>query len=115
MGSEKYLYVPPDGRMIENRRHLFAITTIAKSDKFGGTRTPVVCTTLARAKEIIETNEGDIWESSYMLAVIEAVVPDHLYDYTHESYWYRWDLEKKCYEAIECPPEYKNTMGFGVG
>lgn len=94
---------------------LYSVTTIAKDFIHGGMRTPVICTTLERAKQIVESNEGDIWEYSYMLAVIEGVIPDRLYSASDESYWYCWNVDKGCYQPTECPPQYKNVFGFGIG
>jgi hypothetical protein len=94
---------------------LYVVATIAPSEKTGGTRAPVVCTSLERAKKIVETNEGDIWEFSYDLAVIETFIPDQLYSATDERHWYRWNLEKMRYMPIDCPEEYQNVSGFGVG
>jgi hypothetical protein len=98
---------------------LYSITTIAKSAKFGGTRTVCVCDGFSRAKEIVETNEGDIWEHSYMLVVIEQFDANVLYGGIgagrHLTYWYRWSMENSCYEAIETPEQYRDVTGFGIG
>lgn len=95
---------------------LYTVTTIAASAAYGGTRTVVVCDSFDRAREIVEKNEGDIWESSYMLAVIEPVAVNWLYHYFEgEVYWYRYDVEKERYEVVEIPPGYENIVGFGVG
>jgi hypothetical protein len=111
--------------LLEDRRvseiagdKLYTVTTIASSARYGGTRTPVVCKTFERAKEIVEENEGDIFEYSYMLVVIEAVMADTLYGgSTDEQYWYVWkgDGETGGYVPIERPKAYKNTVGFGIG
>lgn len=104
---------------------LYTVTTIAASDRFGGTRTVAVCATLKRAKTIVEKNMGDIYECSYMLVVIEAVVADWLYGGTLlENYWYKWygpggmkkgGGYKGSYKPIEIPEAYKNVFGFGIG
>jgi len=96
---------------------MYTVTTIASSERYGGMRTVALCRTFDRAKEIVESNEGDIWEFSYMLAVIEAVVPDELYGglILDEQYWYKWDLERKGYRPIECPPGRENVFGYGIG
>jgi len=99
---------------------LYAVTTIACSERFGGTRTPVICTTFEKAAEIVEKNIGDIYECSYRLVVIEAVAPDRLYMNLQEQYWYVWvfsgkDIHAGAYKAIESPETYKNIMGWGIG
>lgn len=99
----------------KNRKRLYAVTTIASSPKFGGNRTPVICDSFERAKEIVETNEGDIWEYSYYLVVIEAIVPNYLYSTLDEQYWYIWDHDSKCYKPIERPEIYNDICGFGIG
>lgn len=96
---------------------LYTVTTIAESARYGGNRTVVVCDSFEAAREIVEKNYGDIWECSYMLAVIEAVVPNRLYAHLDEQYWYRWvgDREDGAYQAIEVPERYRNVVGFGIG
>lgn len=97
---------------------LYTVTTIASSARYGGTRTPVICKTFERAKEIVEQNEGDIFEYSYKLVVIEAVLADVLYGGTmDEQYWYVWkgSGETGGYVPIERPKTYESTIGFGIG
>ena len=103
---------------------LYSVTTIAPSARSGGTRTVAICRSFERACEIVETNEGDIWETSYQLVVIEALLPDALYGgSSHEQYWYRWHqpehtedpYESGKYEPIEVPYFYEHTLGFGIG
>ena len=95
---------------------LYAVTTIENRARGSAARrTPAVCMTLDRAKEIVEKNEGDIWECFYMYAVVETVIPDRLYSFSGERYWYEWNLDKGCYLSIECPEQYKDIVGFGIG
>lgn len=99
-------------------KRLYTVTTIAASARYGGTRTPVVCDDFEVAREIVERNAGDIFETSYRLAVIEAVVPNQLYGGTlDEQYWYRWDgpYETGRYVPVERPSAYEGTVGFGIG
>lgn len=108
----KEAHTPPE----DERGVLFTVTTIARSEKFGGSRTPVICLTFDRARQIVEENEGDIWEYSYMLCVIEAVLPDVLYSAAGgPQYWYAWDLKQEKYLPIEIPEAYENTFGYGIG
>lgn len=108
----------PAPRWLEEQgiARLYTVTTIAASARYGGTRTPVVCSSWERAREIVEANEGDIWESSYMLAVIEAVAADCLYGGgLDERYWYAWDLGEGRYRPVEPPAAYAGQCGFGIG
>lgn len=93
---------------------LFVVTTLAASPRFGGYRTVVVCRTFARAREIVETNEGDIYEYSYQLVVIEGTLADCLYGgCCDEQYWYVWREGR--YVPIERPGAFAQVIGFGVG
>jgi hypothetical protein len=99
-------------------KRLYTITTIARSDRYGGMRTPCICSSFDIARDIVENNSCDIYETSYMLAVIEAIIPDVLYgSLPAEQYWYLWigDYETGKYIAVEPPDEFKNTTGFGIG
>ena len=103
-----------------NMTRLYTITTMASAPKYGGERTPAVCSSFERAKEIVEKNEGDIWEYSYDLVVVEAVLADFLYSsaYLMERYWWAWiDItgEDGCYKAIEEPSRFEHIVGFGIG
>lgn len=100
-----------------NKTVLYSVTTIVHDGSSGGSdkRTPAICVSLRRAKQIVEANEGDIWEGLYKFVVIEAVTADVVYGFHDELYWYAWDLEKKCYTAIECPENYRTTVRFGIG
>jgi hypothetical protein len=96
-------------------KRLYTVTAIASSARFGGTRIVTVCDTFERAKEIIETNEGDIFECSYSLVVIDTVVAGWLYFNLDEQYWYLWvgSVHDGSYKAINRPKAYENTIGIG--
>ncbi len=96
-------------------KFLYSVTTIAASQKFGGTRTPVICNSFRAAKKIVENNIGDIWEHSYMLCVIESVQPNVLYGSGQEKYWYKFDKNTNKYLAIEEPEFYSRTVGWCIG
>jgi hypothetical protein len=114
-GGHEQMPVPEDFIKHDGKR-LYTVTTMAASISFGGTRTVAVCDSFERAKEMIEHNEGDLWEHSYMLAVIEPVAANWLYYvFPDERYWYRWNLERACYEPIEVPPGYESMFCFGIG
>jgi len=112
--------VKPDGHQkligMLGAERLWSVTTIARNAKFGGTRAVAICDSFGRAKEIVETNEGDIWEHSYMLAVIEGFDANHLYGGNEQLlFWYRWNIDSNCYEAIETPAPYEGVTGITVG
>jgi hypothetical protein len=95
---------------------LWSVTTIARSAMYGGTRCVAVCLSFDRAMQIVESNEGDIWETTYQLAVIEGVYPDQLYPTTPElQFWFVWDRKSRSYVPIRVPTAYESTYGFGLG
>ena len=97
---------------------LYTVTTIwEKKGTLMSKSCLAACVTLDRAKDIIENNEGDIFETVYNLAVIEIIESDTLYSYGKERWWYQWegDLKTGKYISIECPERYKNVSGFGIG
>jgi len=108
--------IPPPYAHGEKR--LYSVTTLAASPRYGGMATPVICTTFKRACEIVEDNEGDLFETSYKLVVIEAFLADCLYSsVSGEQYWYVWEgnCEDGKYVPIERPEAYAMTCGWGVG
>lgn len=105
----------------DRKNRLYTITTMASSPRFGGNRTPVICDNWGRANQIVLSNACDIWEYSYMIVVVEAVLPNELYGgFLREQYWYKWfgpknDMASGGYRAIEIPKDFENTSGFGIG
>lgn len=90
----------------ENKGRLYTVTMLAASPRFGGTRTPVICDSFERAVGIVKTNEGDIWETTYQLVVVEGILPNMLYGGDlNERYWFRWDLDADGYRPIARPDE----------
>lgn len=101
---------------ITTEKRLYAVTTI----DYRGERTPVVCDNFEDACEYVESNSLDLWENSYMLAVIEPHKPNHPYMHglakeEMEGFWYRWNLDEGRYEPIEKPKAYEGTICFGIG
>jgi hypothetical protein len=116
--SGEHVQLPATQEVIDRGGvRLYTVTTIASSERFGGTRTVTVCDKFEQAKEIIENNHGDIYECSYSLAVIDTFVAGWLYHYLDEQYWYRWvrdaDGVYGSYKAIERPVEYYNITAVG--
>ena len=112
----EHVQAPPTEEFVRHGgTRLYAVTTIASSERFGGKRTVTVCSTFARAKEIVETNEADIAEMAYFFAVIEAIAADWLYYYLDEQYWYVWDGSWKDgrYRPIEKPEMFAGLTNIG--
>lgn len=119
----------PDEEYAEyETRRLYTVTTLAVNAMYGGRRTVAICTEFERSQQIVERNEGDIWEGSYNLVLIESLFAGWLYGgLDRERYWYKWikpvaadsgeevDDWDGQYAAIETPPGYENTGGFGAG
>lgn len=106
------------------RRHLFPkhmkgaiypITTIAQSDRYGGTRTPVVCSTFKQASKYVLNNAVDMWETTYDLVVIEPHTLDRFYSSGHKCFWYKWDRSQSRYRPIHTPEVYERVCRFGIG
>lgn len=97
-------------------QRLYMVTTLARSARFGGKRTVAVCSTFEAAQEIVEKNQGDIFECSYHLAVIEGIVADWLYGGDlDERYWYVWEGTSSdgAYVPIEEPEAFANHGNIG--
>ena len=85
----------------------------------GGSRTFGWYPSLRKAREAIETNDGDMHEYSYKYAVIEKTA-----DGVHagwrqgaKEYWYEWmgKDEDGQFEPREKPEELKMVVGWGIG
>ncbi len=101
---------------------LYAVVTIVPDD-ISRDRCVAICTTLDRAKEIVENNVWDIWEMDYDWVVIEEKVADAVYaGFTNKTWWYEWKgprgwegVNCKGYVPCERPAKYEHTTGFGIG
>jgi hypothetical protein len=92
--------------------NIFAITTFTKLEndetfgpwhcEIGDARTVGYRCSLEEAKEVVETNMCDIFETCYTYACIEEV-PPHLYPECVSRVLYKWNREKDCYEPIAVP------------
>jgi hypothetical protein len=86
-----------------------------ENNKVESSGTVATCLTLERAKQIVETNEGDIYEYYYDLIVIEKYFADILYGWDgneFEFHWYRWNKESQKYEPCEHPEQFQNQVAF---
>ncbi len=118
----KVRYYDPSELKVLPEINLFTITTLGELDGRPHDRTPAVCTSLERAKEIIETNEGDLYEAGwYPLAVIEVKPSDNVYPEVtnigkrRSQWWYRFDTRQRRYVLCGRPKQFRRTSGFGVG
>ena len=69
--------------------------------------------TKEKAIQIVERNQGDIYEhGSYPYAVVEKV-EQGLYPYCGESWWFKWSNKK--YRKAQKPPQYRNVVNFAIG
>jgi len=100
---------------------LYSVITIVpgwpspETERQGGSRTVAICTSLERAKQIIERNEGDILEGSYGFALVVEFDADHLYGGNlsiGNQHWYQWagDSEKGKYVPTTPPMEYQRIL-----
>lgn len=78
--------------------------------------TVACCTTLERAREIVERNEVDIHETDEDYAVIERAVLDSPYglagDFPRPRYWYRWQGKPDDGQYVPCdePSEVESIV-----
>ncbi len=72
--------------------------------------TPAICTTLERAKEIIQKNEGHVpvVDHHYRYALIETVTTDVIQRRSkptsdYKQWWYEWNKSKDKYVPCKVP------------
>lgn len=70
--------------------------------------------TFEEAEEAVLNNYCDIWETIYEYAVIEKV-RDGIHQIDLEPMWYKWNLEKECYEKTEKPTFASGYVCWGIG
>ena len=70
--------------------------------------------TFGEAEEAVLNNYCDIWETIYEYAVIEKV-RDGIHQIDLEPIWYKWNLEKECYEKTEKPTFASGYVCWGIG
>ena len=96
--------------------NIFLITTISTTNnKFSCSRTVGYFKDLNKAKEIVENNCYDLFETFYGYAVIEEV-PEGIYPLYENQVWYKWNLKENKYEECE-RPEFAMNCGYceGIG
>jgi uncharacterized protein involved in copper resistance len=66
------------------------------------------------AERIVLDNIGDIHEGRYQYAVIEEL-PEGLYPFSINEWWYYWNTKKDRYVLINKPEEMKMFKNFSIG
>lgn len=70
--------------------------------------------TFEEAEEAVLNNRCDIWETIHEYAVIEKVA-DGIHQLDFNPTWYKWNLEKECYEKTKKPKFADGYVGWGIG
>ena len=70
--------------------------------------------TFEEAEKAVLNNYCDIWETIHEYVVIEKV-EDGIHQYDFNPTWYKWNLEKECYEKTEKPDFADGYAGWGIG
>lgn len=70
--------------------------------------------TFEKAEKAVLNNYCDIWETIYEYVVIEKV-KDGIHQIDLKPIWYKWNLEKECYEKTEKPDFADGYAGWGIG
>ena len=79
-----------------------------------GQRCFVYLSTFEEAEKAVLNNYCDIWETIHEYVVIEKV-EDGIHQYDFNPTWYKWNLEKECYEKTEKPDFANGYAGWGIG
>ena len=90
---------------------IYTITTIEvdKKDGFSSSRCVGFYYDLNEAKNAIEENRCDLFETCYLYAVIEESY-EGIYPHIEKQLWYKYNLKKEKYEKCK-KPEF--AMGYG--
>jgi len=69
---------------------------------------------LSQAKNAVENNITDLWETIYDYAVIEIIRPGIAYP-AEIVQWYKYRIGSKKYEPVNEPKWAKNICNFAIG
>lgn len=74
-------------------------------------------TSLQEARERVESNELDMFETSFVYAVIESIEIDHPCPVVSDEYrqwWYMWEGDQETGKFVVCqvPEVFKQIVGF---
>ncbi len=99
---------------------IYTVTTIGPLNEKYRDCTPAACSSLKRAQEILDRNEGSLNEAGYYpFAVIERKPTDVVYPSVHAfgtgktQWWYKFDGKR--YRPCRKPAKFKANIGFGIG
>lgn len=92
---------------------MWFITMITDLEEFS-TRTVGWYETKEVAENSVRENRCDLNETIYDYAVIEFV-PKGLYANDNRGLWFKFNYETKKYEDIDCPKDFLNIVGIGIG
>lgn len=70
--------------------------------------------TFEEAEKSVVNNCCDIWEAIHEYVVIEKI-EDGIHQFDLSPTWYKWNLEKECYEKVDRPDFAKGYVGWGIG
>jgi len=107
-----------DKQSLDGKYHSFGKRTAKTQKKYftiTSERTWGWYSTLAKAKEAIEHNYGDMYENEYEWAVIEGLAEGILCGgRMPKECWYKWQgtCEKGRYKPWRKPKQYDNVIGF---
>ena len=97
----------------------YTLTTLEPDARIGSRSRTVMLGDFATCRDTVERNDCDIFETTYLLAVIEEVYPSHNYGGFggRQTYWFAWRGEYRTggYVPIAPPVLFANVSGFGVG
>lgn len=96
-------------------KEIFTITTLRDSNH-DESRCVGFYFSIERAIHTVSNNDGDIYEMGYYpYCVIEGVKPG-LYFLDRSEYWFKWNIDKNCYESLsEKPAKFNKLCCFGIG
>lgn len=99
-----------------NNRTIWVITVgfINALNQFRATRTPAFYFDKEDAIKTLYTNNADIYEDAYDVAVLEQI-QEGCYGSTGIKEWFRYDKEKDGYFEIQEPESEKHYSGYGIG
>jgi len=92
---------------------IYTVTTLSGA-AFGDSRCVGFFHELDIAKEEVENNSMDIFETSYWYCVIEEVGPG-FYNFPRLELWHKFRKDKGKYIPCEKPDNFKRICGFGIG
>lgn len=66
------------------------------------------------AEDVLRRNVADLNETIYDYAVLEFV-PKGIYANNNRALWFEFNYDTGRYENIDCPDDFSNIVGIGIG